>query len=156
MSWSGLAKFVLGFLLGIFILVGASAATGLYFLAKLSVPPPKPMFPEEKEQSVTKKQNTALASKKLILASTAKPIKTPTPPVTLEPGAYKARVTWPDGLILRASPSFESNNIGGVSYNQQVVVLQDSDDKQWQKVRLQDDNQEGWIKAGNIERVDTP
>jgi len=34
-----------------------------------------------------------------------------------------------------------------------VFVLKESDDQKWQQVRLVNGDQEGWIKAGNIERV---
>lgn len=75
------------------------------------------------------------------------------PAEELEPGAYKARVTWSDGLILRDGPALEANQIGGVAYEQEIVVLKESDDKRWQNIRLPGSAQEGWVKAGNIERV---
>jgi hypothetical protein len=47
----------------------------------------------------------------------------------------------------------ESTSVGGVEYNETVVVLEESADKEWQRVRLEDGSQEGWIKAGNTERI---
>jgi hypothetical protein len=34
------------------------------------------------------------------------------------------------------------------------VVLEESSDKNWQKVRLEDGQQEGWVKAGNTKRTE--
>jgi hypothetical protein len=157
MSLSGITKFLIGFVLGIGILVGAGAATGYYFFTKLSANPPRPLFAEErpkpKASPATKKVNAAKGAN-------AQPTNRPTPsasasPVTKElpPGAYKARVTWSEGLSLRDAPGSEANRVGGVAFNQEVFVLKESDDRRWHQVRLVQGEQEGWIKAGNIERV---
>lgn len=74
-------------------------------------------------------------------------------PPPLEPGTYKARVTWQQGLSLRAEPNQNAERTGGLDYNQQIIVLEESADRNWQKVRLADGEQEGWVKAGNIERI---
>jgi hypothetical protein len=71
----------------------------------------------------------------------------------LPPGAYKARVSWAEGLILRDAPGADANRTGGVSFNQDVFVLKESDDQRWQKIRAADGELEGWIKAGNTQRV---
>ena len=71
----------------------------------------------------------------------------------LEPGTYKARVTWEQGLSLRAEPGASGERIGGLDYNQQIIVLEESSDKNWQRVRIADSDREGWIKAGNIEKI---
>lgn len=63
-------------------------------------------------------------------------------------------MTQPIGLILRDTPSAEANRIGGIAYQEKVVVLGESDDKQWQKVRvLTDRDRTGWIKGGNTEKA---
>ena len=154
MSLSGLAKFVIGFIIGVFLLVGAGAATGYYFLTKLTTPPPRPVFPEEQPKPKTTAKAKNSTTKKLTSTSLVKPSSTPSP-TKLEPGAYKARVSWRDGLSLRAEPSIDANKVGGISYNQRVIVLKESDDKNWQQVRVEDGSQEGWVKAGNIERIDS-
>jgi hypothetical protein len=56
-------------------------------------------------------------------------------------------------LILRDASGPDAARIGGVAFKQEVIVLQESDDQKWQKVRVADGDQEGWIKAGNIERI---
>jgi type IV secretory pathway VirB10-like protein len=70
----------------------------------------------------------------------------------LPSGAYKAKVTWSSGLSLRLEPSTSSERVGGVEYNSELIVLSTSSDGQWQRVRLANGTQEGWIKAGNIKK----
>lgn len=156
MSFSGIAKFLIGFIIGIAILVAGGVATGYYFFTKLSVNPPKPIFAEERPKPLkaTKpKPGSPTASNAQPKNPTlGKPAATEAPE-ELPPGAYKARVTWEDGLSLRDAPGQEANRIGGVAFNQQVIILKESDDKRWQQVRLVEGQQEGWIKSGNIEKV---
>ncbi|AFZ13591.1 SH3 type 3 domain-containing protein [Crinalium epipsammum PCC 9333] len=159
MSLSGLAKFVVGFLAGIVLLLLGSAAAGLFLFSTLSATPPRPVFPEEKQQKKvtninTKTSTVAATNSKLVSSTQVSP--SPSQETQLEPGAYKARVKWESGLSMRSEANFESSKVGGVAYNQEVVVLQDSDDKQWQKVRVVETNEEGWVKAGNLEQADTP
>ena len=157
MSWSGLAKFLIGFFMGIFLLVTAGSAVAFFLLTRLAATPPKPIFAEEipKQQSVVKPTSSSRASKQRTGVSSPKPSTASSPQQKLEPGAYNARVTWREGVILRAEPSVSANKVGGVQYNQPVVVVKESDDKNWQQVRAVDGSQEGWIKSGNIERVNT-
>ena len=156
MSFSGLVKFLIGFFLAISLLLVAGGATAYYFLTKLSTPPAKPMYANDKS---VLKAKAAIASKKPTPASSAPASPTPTPTATastpLEPGAYIASVTWPEGLSLRENPSLEASRVGGVGFNQRVVVIKESDDKRWQQVRLENGEQQGWIKAGNVKRVDS-
>jgi uncharacterized protein YgiM (DUF1202 family) len=150
MNIYGVFKFIVGFFLAILILAGATVATALYFAARLAELPERPTFPNDNPKA-------KVASK----ATTPKPQVTPTPTPTpaeekLEPGAYRAIVTQPIGLILRDSPSTDANRIGGIAYNEKVVVLGESDDKGWQKVRVsQDSDRTGWVKGGNTEKVES-
>ena len=152
MSLSGIAKFFIGFLLGIALLVGAGAAAAYYFWTKLSVEPSKPIFAEER----AKASPVSPVAKKMS-SPTVKSPKPPTlakaPSKELPPGAYKARVSWAEGLILRDAPGADANRTGGVAFNQDVFVLKESDDQRWQKIRAADSELEGWIKAGNTQRV---
>ncbi|MGE5657528.1 MAG: SH3 domain-containing protein [Actinomycetota bacterium] len=144
-------KFIVGFFLAILLLAGASVAAALYFAATLTAPPEKPTFPNDRSASQT-------ASTKVKSASTTDASSTPSPspsPEKLAPGTYQAIVTQPIGLILRDSPNRDSNRIGGLAYKEKVVVLEDTPDKEWQRVRSQDgDRREGWVKGGNTERVE--
>lgn len=156
MSLSGIAKFLIGFILAIAILCAGGGAVGYYFFTKLSVNPAKPIFAEEQKGKSSVKppdgeQKPTPSSQKA--KPTASPSASPEPK-QLPPGAYEARVTWPEGLSLRDSPSLNANRIGGVAYNQEIIILKASDDNKWQRVKLAGGEQEGWIKAGNIQRVE--
>jgi Bacterial SH3 domain len=146
---SGFLQFIIGFFLGVVLVAGASAAVAYVVLSKMSTPPDKPLFAEEKKQQ-------ALAKK----AATPQPNQTATNPVTevkgladIPTGTYQAFVSWPKGLSLRAEPSIESARLGSLGYKAEVMILGTSDDGNWQKVKVISTNQEGWIKAGNIEKV---
>ncbi|NET61839.1 MAG: SH3 domain-containing protein [Symploca sp. SIO2E6] len=155
MSLSGVAQLIIGFVLGIFILVGAGVTAGYYFFSKLSTLPEKPIFAEEKPKpSPTAK--AASSPKPSPSPSKKQPEPTPSesPKKKLEPGAYKATVTWPEGLSLRDKPSEDANRIGGIAYNQEIIIIKDSEDQQWQEVRLPDTDQEGWVRAGNVKKVE--
>jgi len=127
---SGLAKFLIGVVLGIVLFTGTTVAVAYFFLNKLAAAPPKPVYAEEQGQANASAQNK------------------------LEPGAYYAKVTWKEGLTLRGAPSADVKAVGSLLYDQRIIVLTDSQDKKWQKVRLEEGNSQGWIKAGNIERVE--
>lgn len=177
MSFSGLVKFLIGFAIAIALMIGAGVAAALYFVTKLTAPPEKPIFANDKP--VVKAQATIAKSLPKPTPTPTKPaattptpptpsntpsaeqaIATPTPndtpsPKPLEPGAYRGRVTWSKGLSLRGGPNLESDRIGGVAYNQNIIILAESDDKRWLKIRVEDGDTEGWVKAGNIERVES-
>ena len=172
MSLSGIFKFLLGFLIAIALLVGSGVAVALYFVTKLTAPPPKPIFANDKPIAKPKPSPVASqpspapvaaaspASNPTETVSAEQPDASPTPtetpsPKPLEPGAYRGRVTWRNGLIVRDTPGTESQRIGGIGYNQQIVVLAESDDKRWIKIRVEENNQEGWVKAGNVERIES-
>ncbi|MGL5080928.1 MAG: SH3 domain-containing protein [Microcoleaceae cyanobacterium] len=146
MSVYGIFKFIVGFVLALLILAGASVAAALYFAARLTELPERPTFPNE--QTTTAKASP----KKAIPASKLAP--SPKPTATLPKGSYRAVVVQPIGLILRDQPSFESNRIGGIAYEEAVIVLEESVDKAWQRVQVEEDiNRVGWVKGGNTERI---
>lgn len=184
MSFSGMAKFFLGFTIAIALMVGAGVAAALYFVTKLTAPPPKPVFANDKpalkaQVSPSNNPTKLVVSSKPIptpkstptnspVASPSStdspapiaenPTPTPTPtesasPKPLEPGAYIGRVTWSSGLSVRSSPGTDGERIGGAAYKQRVIVLAESDDKRWLKIRLEDGDTEGWVKAGNVEKI---
>lgn len=63
------------------------------------------------------------------------------------------RVTYPEGLILRDAPNTDAAQIGGLGYNQEVVVLEETEDQEWQRVQMAS-GEEGWIRAGNVEPIE--
>lgn len=169
---SNLFKYLLGFILAIAILAGSGVAATLYFMNQSSRVPPKPIYAND-EPSVrasagftnTKASSNADVTTKPSPADNNKeeePIAKPTPSPTekadstelkpLPPGAYNARVTWSQGLSLRSEPKTDSERVGGAGFNQKVIVIEESEDKVWQKVRVEGSNQEGWVKAGNTKK----
>ena len=160
---SNFFQFIIGFIIGILILAGGSAFLGYYFFSKMSATPDKPIFTEELPPEETQAKSETTASKDASAsnnnssnqAAGTKPFLEgqESDSEQLEAGAYKARVTWPRGLILRDTPSTESTRIGGVAHNREIVILEESQDGRWQKIRIPGSNQTGWIKAGNIQRV---
>jgi len=142
---SGLLQFMLGFVMGVAILVGGATAVAYMLLSGMNSNPPKPVFTEEKKEE-TKEEKTAVKPS---------PIPKPSPEARKREATsegYQARVTWQSGLSLRSQPTSESTRLGGLDYNTKVSVVGTSSDGQWQRIRLSD-GREGWIKAGNISRV---
>ena len=149
MSWtSGLVKLVLGFVIAITLLVSGSVALALIFINRASSPPPKPIFAND---SSTVKKAANITNPKTSIATKNAPKSKPSP--SLASGSYPARVIWNQGLSLRAEPSLDAERIGSLDYNQKIVVLQQSKDEKWQQIRLDDSELQGWVKAGNTERV---
>ncbi len=73
---------------------------------------------------------------------------------TPAPEQPNARITQPIGMVLRQGPSQDTTRIGGLYYNDEIIVIGESADGQWQQVRLPGSGVEGWIKAGNTARMD--
>lgn len=163
---SNVFQFLFGFFLGVLLLVAGTAALGFVFFSRLTAPPEKPTFTEEKEnpnQVVQEKESPKPESVKPQQEATK---ETPSPVASpeeekkkeneqekLPAGAYKAKVNWSSGLSLRAEPSKEAERIGGVDYNTELIVLEKSRDGTWEKVRVAGSDKEGWIKTGNVEKI---
>ncbi|BAZ48102.1 hypothetical protein NIES4103_07070 [Nostoc sp. NIES-4103] len=158
---SGLLKFILGFFLAIAVLIGSGVAVGLYFMNRTAIPPAKPIFAND-HPSLQNKPPKATDTETKDSSSKAEPTTTPsatpsdspTDSASLPPGAYRGRVTWSQGLSLRAEPSQDAERVGGVGVNEKIIVLEESQDKGWQKIRVENSKQEGWVKIGNTERVE--
>ena len=152
-------KFTLGFLLAIAILATGSIVGALYVINRASIPPAKPVFandtPLGKDQApksaVAKGKATHKPETQALKSSTPTPTESPQP---LPAGAYRARVTWSQGLVLRSEPNQDAGRVGGVGFRQKIFVLEQTPDKTWQKIRLEGSNKEGWVKAGNTQQVD--
>ncbi|HEY9763695.1 MAG TPA: SH3 domain-containing protein [Trichocoleus sp.] len=145
----GLSKLVLGVTMALLLLSLAGVATARYFMARLSVLPPRPIFendaPVQAAVASTPTAQAAAPAEKPEAESAAEP---------LPPGAYEAVVVQPIGLVLREGPGTTFSQLGGVDYNAKVAVLEESPDKQWMKVRVDESGQEGWVKAGNVRKSD--
>ncbi len=151
MSISGFFQLIIGFLLGS-TLFAAGVAGGLYlFFGGMSQSPPKPVFSEEKpvvtDNKPSSTQENGDTTNNTIETEKSNPVESE----KLPEGAYRARVIWEEGLKLRAEPSKDAQRVGGVEYNWELIIL--SENGAWQKVRIPSSGQEGWIKAGNVERI---
>jgi uncharacterized protein YgiM (DUF1202 family) len=152
MSWSGFMKVILGILSAIALLSGGGLIAARVVAARFTAPPPKPSFPNDNKPISTKPvARTTPTAEKTTPPETEKPTEASTPK-PLPAGAFQARVTQDIGLIVRDSPSVEGTQVGGIDFNAQVTVLEESADGEWQKIRLSNER-EGWVRAGNVEKV---
>lgn len=158
MSLSGFIQFILGFIVGVLILTGAGAATAYFFFTRLSEKPAMPVYEEEQEESAqTEKEPKSEPEPE----PEPKPEPEPEPksePKTIQERfgeqAFEARVTWPSGLSLRDNPSNDASRIGGVYYDDRLIVIGRSSDGDWQRVYVPESEQQAWVKAGNVERIE--
>ncbi|MBD2292314.1 SH3 domain-containing protein [Anabaena sphaerica FACHB-251] len=156
---SGFFKLILGFLLAIAVLLGSGLTIALYFVNRTAIPPEKPTYANDNPKPKADKPKVAevkdTSTPKPTPTSTPSPTPTPTEsPDSLPPGAYKAVVTWPQGLSMRDKPTLDAQSVGGVGANEKLIILEESQDKNWQKIRIEGTDKEGWVKAGNTKRVE--
>jgi hypothetical protein len=166
MTWSGLAKLVMGFLLAIALLGAGSYLAVQYVIAEFTKPPARPVFANDKPAQKPKPATATTVTKPAPSpAATASPLTSPSPtPAAVAPSpspsptpsptptGYQARVIISEGLNLRDKPNRESARVGGVDYDDRVTVLEESPDKEWQRVRVEGTSEEGWIRSGYTER----
>ena len=156
----GLAKLVFGVSLALVLHFLTGVATARYFMAKLSVLPPKPVFDNDAINAQTANAeeaapNPGTAATETTPEATVAEAEVEPPPEEIEnpPGSYEAVVVQPIGLVLRGGPGLEFEQMGGVDYNEEVLILQASEDGRWLNVRVPSSGQEGWVKAGNTEQL---
>ncbi|MCL6435713.1 MAG: SH3 domain-containing protein [Leptolyngbyaceae cyanobacterium HOT.MB2.61] len=161
MSWSDLVKVLSGVFLAVVLIASGSFIAAQYVIAQFTALPPKPIFPNDNPSP-----NPSLQAKPVKAAqanpAAAKPTSSPTPspspsptpsPQKREASGYRARIILSQGLNLRENPDRYAERIGGVDYNESIIILEDSPDGEWQKVRVESSGQEGWIKSGYTERA---
>jgi hypothetical protein len=154
MSWSSLLKVLSGFFLAIALIAGGSYFAVQRVIAQFTAPPPRPIFSNDKPSPKPKPAKATQTSSAAIKPS---PQPSPSPSAIASPKksdaeGYRARIMISEGLNLREGPDRNSNRVGGVEYNDEVTVLADSPDKEWQKVRVEGSGLEGWIKSGYAEK----
>ena len=152
---SATIQFILGFLIGISLIVGVSGGLVFAYYKKMSVLPSKPNFPAapaSSESASPKKDSSTIEPLESNTTLEAEPEAEPEE-VELPPNAYYAKVTWPQGLSLRSDPDLNAGRIGGIGFEETIMILEDSADGKWQRVKLPWSGQEGWVKAGNVERT---
>lgn len=147
MKWSGLLKAFSGLLLAIALIVGGGFLAAQYLITQFTAPPPKPMFANDTSPNP---QPAAIAPK----SQPPQPKTTPIAPSPKPTGSgYQARITLSEGLNVRLKPSADAERVGGVDFDEEITVLEESPDKEWQRVRGKTSGVEGWIKSGHTERM---
>jgi hypothetical protein len=134
-------------------------STGGYFVARhlvtqLTAKPPRPAFPNDDPNYLKKVGKKPTGKADLKAAPDAKEAKSTKEKEAkpLPPGAFEGKVKQPIGLMVRDTPEMSAGASGGVDYNERITVLEASSDGAWQKIRY-GSNREGWVKGGNIEKV---
>lgn len=141
---------VSGLIVGSVVLGGVVAASWQiwqFFLPMLKDPEP-PQFQEAVLSGPTQPQ-------------VAPPAAAPEPESDPEPGAagpmaagQRGQVIEPLGLYLRTEPNAEAGILGGIVVGERVRVLELSADREWQRVRRELNDTEGWVKSGYLGPVD--
>ena len=157
---SGVFQFLLGFFLGIFLLVGGTASLAYVVFSRMSANPEKPTFAEEKPPETTAKAESKPATQAETKTESVEEVAATEPVIEeeeteeLPDGAYRAKVTWSTGLSLRSQPASDADRVGGVGYDAELIILKTTTDGDWQQVRLPRSQQQGWGKAGNVQKIE--
>ncbi len=138
-----LSKFVLGIILAMLIVSLAGLSMARYFMTRMAEPPERPTYENDLPETPPEASSTPNPPADSPAAEAPK-TETDEP---LAEGTYRATVTQPVGLILRAGPGIDYEQTGGLEYQASLVVL--SEDSGWLEVRTSS-GQEGWIKDGNV------
>lgn len=122
------------------LLFGLSFQAWLY-LEPMVAPPPRPDF-------------SAPAISLFLDGTEASPVgeAAPSPSPTVTAPGQRARVSEPIGLVLRAGPDREAEAIGGVAFEEFIIILER--EGEWERIRRELNDQEGWVRAGNAQTVD--
>lgn len=153
MSISGFFQFIFGFILGVILLVSGSVGAAYYFFNRMASAPPKPVFSETIPAPPIEETPEPVEEEAVAEGTETEEEEEEEKEDEIPPGAYEAKVTWSSGLSLRSEPDLSASRIGGVAYNEEILILSETDDGVWQKARTKS-GQEAWIKAGNVERLD--
>jgi hypothetical protein len=157
----GLSKLILGIAIALVLLSMAGVATARYFMARLSVLPPRPFYEgEQPTQVVAETAPPEAIPQPQPQSPEPTPEPAPEPDSSPEPdipeGAYRAEVIQPIGLVMREGPGTNFPQVGGVDYEAEVIILEAPADQPWIRVQVVANGQEGWVKAGNTRRTESP
>lgn len=146
MAWSGFFKGLSATIVAVGLLMGGGYFATQFLVSQFTAPPPRPTFPNDKPSSPAK---PVAATQPKPAAVVPKPSPTPSPQPS--PSVSRARITLGEGLNVRQGASADTERVGGVDYDDEVAILEESQDKQWTKIRVERDGLEGWIKSGYTE-----
>ncbi|PZV18384.1 MAG: hypothetical protein DCF22_02040 [Leptolyngbya sp.] len=148
MNGSGLLKAFTGCLVAIALIIGGGFLAAQYLIAQFTAPPPKPMFANDMSP---KPKPVAIAPKPQ--PPPPKPTVSPTPLPKPSGEGYQAKITLSEGLNMRSNPAVDAERVGGVDFDEEITVLKETPDQEWQRIRVKTSNVEGWIKSGHTERI---
>lgn len=141
-------KFLIGIIMAVFILAGAGVAAVLFLASSVTRLPERPTFPNDKTTNVATKKPVSQANQATNNSNNNQA-------GALAPGSYRAKVTEPVGLILRDTPSRDAKRLGGIAYEEELIVLEETSDKLWQRVKVTDgSDRTGWVSGGNTQAIE--
>jgi hypothetical protein len=133
-----IAQILAGTLLGGIVVIAAVAGFAYLYSYRLAQKPPKPDFAAVEEAQ--KDQAGELAASTQATEEESD-------------GSYVALVTYTNGLILRKEPDSTAEAIDTLEPETTVRVLEKSLDEQWERLRVEETGEEGWVAIGNTQRA---
>lgn len=153
----GLSKFVLGIILAMLIMSIAGIAMAKFFMSRIVELPERPVYendlPEDQRPRPTAAAPEEEPETEIVVGQVEEAEEPEDEPEeeadALPDGEYRAVVNQPVGLILRDGPGTNYAQIGGLDYQQSMIVF--AEDSGWLNVELSN-GRTGWIKDGNVDR----
>jgi hypothetical protein len=127
MSVSRLFQSVIGITVGLFAVLSVLGVLGVLALNGLSRSPSEPKFPA--------------------VVPDASPTARPSSQIAL------AIVTYQGGLVMRENQQSSAKVLATLDENETVMILEKSDDGQWQRIRSEGRGITGWVSVGNVKTV---
>ena len=162
----GLSKFVLGIILAMLIMSIAGLSMARFFMTRMVELPERPTYQNDLPEADRPNDAAAAPERdetgapKAVVAEAGE-VDEPEAEAEPEPeeveedddalpeGEYRATVNQPVGLILRDGPGTSYAQIGGLDYQESMIVF--AEDSGWLNVELSG-GRTGWIKDGNVDR----
>ena len=150
----GLSKFVLGIILAMLIMSVAGLAMAKFFMSRIVELPERPVYDNDLPEDQRPRPTVAApedAPETEVVVGEVEDAEEPEDEDddALPEGEYRAVVNQPVGLILRDGPGTSYAQIGGLDYQQSMVVF--DEDNGWLNVELSN-GRTGWIKDGNVDK----
>jgi len=163
----GFSKVIVGIVLALAVIGLAGVATTKYFLTRLTHLPDRPVYSNDSPSQPVASGNVAAdatstdsftvpadapAAGTASAAASETSDEAPAEPLAepSEDALYDATVVQAIGLLVRSGPGPEHGQLGGVDFQDQLAVLEESNG--WLRIRSEN-GVEGWVKGGgNVQR----
>lgn len=149
MNTSRILQWLLGATLGLGLMVLLFASIVGLFSQALLLPPERPEFANDFPQPVT--ESTAENTDEDI--NPANTNSSPESSGEPKPENLTARVNYGEGLRIRDRPDRSGASLGGVDFDEEVILLEPNDGGEWQKIRSQA-GIEGWVLGFGLTPVE--